>query len=203
MSEHEKAMEVELLSMTPMAEKVIEEAGRTAYQSFDKMNDESSSKFISMLVKRGHTSVLEHAVATFRINNVSRAFSHQLVRHRLASYTQKSQRYVNESEFDFVVPDSIRNNQEAYDIFLNTMFDINKAYKNFKILGINNEDARFILPNACATEIVITANFREWRHIISLRTDKAAQWEIRRVCKLIFNILNLHAPSCFSDLKME
>ena len=207
MSEHEKIMEVELLSMTPNAEQVIEEAGRTAYQSFDKMTDESSAKFISMLVKRGHTSVLEHAVATFRIKNVSRAFSHQLVRHRLASYTQKSQRYVNESEFDFVVPDSIKNNREAnseaYYVFLYTMDYINNSYIKLKVLGVANEDARFVLPNACTTEIVVTANFREWRHIISLRTDKAAQWEIRRVCKVIFDILNNRAPSCFGDLKME
>lgn len=192
---------VELLSITHDAERIIEEAGRTAYQSFDKMTDDSATKFISMLIKRGHTSVLEHAVATFRISGVSRAFSHQLVRHRLASYTQKSQRYVSEDNFEYIVPESIKHNSDASEMFLDLMFKINEVYSNLQELGISNEDARFVLPNACNTEIVITTNFREWRHIIGLRTEKAAQWEIRGVCMEILTILQEKAPSCFGDLK--
>jgi thymidylate synthase (FAD) len=193
-------MKIDLLSITPDAERVIEKAGRTAYQSFDRMNEESTAKFISMIIKRGHTSVLEHAVATFRISDVSRAFSHQFVRHRLASYTQKSQRYVSEDEFDFVIPDSIKQNEDALNIFTNIMLDIKKAYVLLQEFNIRNEDARFVLPMACTTEIVVTANFREWRHIIGLRTDKAAQWEIRAVCMDILKILQEKAPSCFGDL---
>lgn len=193
-------MKIELLSITENPEKLIEQAGRTAYQSFDKITNESAATFIKMLVKRGHTSVLEHAIASFRISDVSRAFSHQLVRHRIASYTQKSQRYVSEKEFDYVIPESIKNDGRALEIFLNTMETINNAYKNLKDLNIKNEDCRFVLPNACTTEIVITANFRIWRHIIGLRTDKAAQWEIRNVCMKILKILKEKAPSCFSDL---
>jgi len=193
-------MKIELLSITPNAEKLIEEAGRTAYQSQDKITDESAPKFIKMLIGRGHTSVLEHASATFKISDVSRAFSHQLVRHRIASYTQKSQRYVNEKEFDYVIPDTIKNNEKALEIFKFMMGEINWNYQELQKLGIRNEDARFLLPNACTTEIVITTNFREWRHIIKLRTDKAAQWEIRNVCNEILKVLKEKAPSCFEDL---
>lgn len=196
-------MKVELLSITPNAEQLIEKAGRTAYQSFDRITDDSAAKFIAMLVKRGHTSVLEHAVASFRISDVSRAFSHQLVRHRIASYTQKSQRYVSEKEFDYVIPDSIKLNPDAMEIFLDTMDMIKESYVALQEIGIRNEDARFVLPNSCTTEIVITTNFREYRHIIGLRTDKAAQWEIREVCMEILKILKEKAPSCFSDLNEQ
>lgn len=193
-------MKIELLSITPDAEQLIEKSGRTAYQSQDKITDESATKFIEMLVKRGHTSVLEHASATIKISNVSRAFSHQLVRHRIASYTQKSQRYCQESGFDFVIPDSIKLNPDAMEIFLDTMDMIKESYVALQEIGIRNEDSRFVLPNACTTEIVITTNFREWRHIIGLRTDSAAQWEIRDVCMEILKILKEKAPSCFGDL---
>jgi len=193
-------MTIELLSITQDAEKLIELAGRTAYQSQDRITDDSAATFIAMLVRRGHTSVLEHASATFKISDVSRAFSHQLVRHRIASYTQKSQRYVSEKEFEYVIPNSIKNDAVACGLFLNTMNRINNAYKHLQKLGIKNEDARFVLPNACTTEIVITANFRIWRHIIGLRTDKAAQWEIRNVCMEILKVLKEKAPSCFGDL---
>ena len=193
-------MKIELLSITTNAEKLIEEAGRTAYQSQDKITNESAPKFIKMLIGRGHTSVLEHASATFKISDVSRTFSHQLVRHRIASYTQKSQRYVSEKEFDYVMPQSIKNDAIACGLFINTMNRIKNAYRVLQKMGIRNEDARFLLPNACTTEIVITTNFRDWRHIIEIRTDKAAQWEIRNVCNEILKVLKEKAPSCFEDL---
>ncbi len=196
-------MHIELISITPNAEKVIEEAGRTAYQSFNRMNEDSANKFISMIIKRGHTSVLEHASATFRISGVSRAFSHQLVRHRLASYTQKSQRYVSEDNFEYIIPDSIALDKRADCVFSKMMEKIKVCYQYLQELGISNEDARFVLPNACTTEIVVTANFREWRHILKLRTYRAAQWEIRAVCIEILNTLSERAPSCFVDISME
>jgi thymidylate synthase (FAD) len=193
-------MKIELLAITQDAEKLIESAGRTAYKSEKRITDDSAATFIAMLVRRGHTSVLEHASATFRISGVSRAFSHQLVRHRIASYTQKSQRYVSEKEFNYVIPESIKNDGRALESFLNCMELIASSYEYLQALGIKNEDARFVLPNACETEIVITANFRVWRHIIELRVDKAAQWEIRDVCMEILKVLKEKAPSCFGDL---
>ena len=195
-------MKVELLSITENSEQLIELCGRTAYQSYDKIHKESASKFIKMLVNRQHFSVFEHCTATFKISDVSRAFSHQLVRHRIASYTQKSQRYVSEKEFDFVIPDSIKENWQACAIFEDMMDNIKECYQALQEVGIKNEDARFVLPNACTTEIVITANFRVWRHIIGLRTEKHAQWEIQNVCREILKILKEKATTCFSDLEI-
>ncbi|MCK4255441.1 FAD-dependent thymidylate synthase, partial [candidate division WOR-3 bacterium] len=104
-------MKVELLSITPDAEKLIEKAGRTSHLSFEKQGKDTEKKFIKMIIKLGHESVLEHAYATFRISGVSRALTHQLVRHRLCSYTQQSQRYVSESNFNYIEPESIKNDK--------------------------------------------------------------------------------------------
>ncbi len=196
-------MKVELLYITPEPEKVIEKAGRVAHQSFDKEAPDSHIKFIRMLIKLGHTSVLEHAVASFKISGVSRSLTHQLVRHRIASYTQKSQRYVDESTFEYVIPDKIKENEVASDIYNNFMNYCKETYKKLKEIGIPKEDARFVLPNATKTEIVITANLREFRHMISLRGSKEAQWEIRRMFIEILKILKEHAPTVFEDFIIE
>lgn len=196
-------MKVELLYITPDAEKVIERAGRTAYQSFDKEGEGSEEKFIKMLIRRGHFSVLEHAVASFRIKGVSRAMTHQLVRHRIASYTQKSQRYVDESNFSYITPPSIEKNPEAKKIFEEQMESARESYRKLKELGIPSQDARYLLPNATETEIVITANMREWRHIIELRGDPSSQWEIRNVIIEILKILKKNCPSVFYDMEID
>lgn len=196
-------MEVKLIYITPNPEKVIEEAGRTAHESFERMTPESHKNFIRMLLRLGHESVLEHAVASFRISGVSRSFTHQLVRHRIASYTQKSQRYVNESNFDYIIPDTIANKGEALKIYDEFMQNCRLVYQNLIKLGIPKEDARFVLPNATKTEIVLTANFRELRHMIKLRGSKEAQWEIRRVFIEILKILKEHAPTVFEDFEIE
>lgn len=195
-------MKVELLSITENAEQLIEKAGRTAYQSQDKITEDSAGKFITTLVKRGHESVLEHASATFKISGISRACSHQLVRHRLASFTQKSQRYVKENNFEYVIPESIKNNETASIIFKSVMEYSNRGYSVLKDLGIKNEDCRSILPNACITELIITSNFREFRHIILLRNSKFAQEEIKLLSKEILKILKKNAPNCFFDLEV-
>lgn len=192
-------MEVNLISITQDAEKVIESAGRTAYQSFNRQTMQSASKFIKMIIKNGHTSVLEHASASFRICNVSRALTHQLVRHRLCSYTQQSQRYVNESNFHFIIPNTIKDNENAKKIYLEFMNYAKMTYKNLRKNDIPKEDARFVLPNATASEIVITANFREWRHILELRGSIHAQWEIRNLAIKIYEILREETPSIFYD----
>ncbi|MEM3427925.1 MAG: FAD-dependent thymidylate synthase [Nitrososphaerales archaeon] len=193
-------MKVELLFITPDPEKLIELAGRVAYQSFHRIKEGSEKDFVRMIRKSGHHSVLEHAYATFRISGISRACSHQLVRHRLCSFTQKSQRYVDERSFSYVVPPSIAENPQAKEIFVEFMENARIVYSKLKDLGIKNEDARFVLPNAAETEIVLTANFRELRHIISLRKNESSQWEIRQVAEKMLEILKKHAPTAFEDL---
>ena len=193
-------MEVTLMSITPDAEKLIETAGRVAYQSFDRQAEGSEKRFIRMLIKRGHESVLEHAHATVRIRGVSRALTHQLVRHRLCSFTQKSQRWVSENNFTYVTPNSIKNRSEACVIYDSLMNTIKDAYNTLVKFGMPKEDARFVLPNATSTEIVVTANFREWRHILRLRGARQAQWEIRKLAIKILELLKEHAPTVFGDL---
>ena len=194
---------VELLSITPHAEKLIEAAGRTSYLSFPKQRENSEKTFIRMLIKNQHLSVLEHAYATFRISNVSRAFTHQLVRHRLCSFIQQSQRYVDESNFNYIEPDSIKENPEAHSIFIDLMDRAKEAYIKLHKLGVRKEDARYVLPNATGSQIVMSANFREWRHIIELRGEPQSQWEIRKVAIEILKILKNHAPTVFGDFEID
>ena len=191
-------MKIELVAITPNAVETIENAGRTCYQSESKGEVGDLAK---KLIKNGHHSVLEHAYCTFRINGCSRAMTHQLVRHRLMAISQQSQRYVNEKQFDFVVPDAVKELGEpaVYD-FQEDMKTIQEMYNRWKESGLRNEDARFVLPNACQSEIVISANFREMRHIFEVRCDKHAQWEIRAAAKEMLRILNEEAPVIFEDL---
>ncbi len=191
---------VELLAITPNAERLIEEAGRTCYLSFDKMADDSHKRFIRMIIKNGHHSVLEHASATFRITGGSRSFTHQIVRHRMASFSQQSQRYVDEHDFHIVIPPSIQGNPEALEVFNGLINSSRDAYAKLKAMDIRKEDARFVLPNAVTSEIVVSANFREWRHIMDVRTEKGAQWEIRDICSQILAVLAQHAPTVFEDM---
>ncbi|HEX9935417.1 MAG TPA: FAD-dependent thymidylate synthase, partial [bacterium] len=146
-------------------------------------------------------SVLEHASATFRIRGASRACTHQLVRHRLASVSQQSQRYVNEEDFDYIEPPTVQTNPEAHELFVDFMEKAREAYQRLQEIGISNEDARFVLPNAVESEIVLTANFREWRHILLVRGSRGAQWEIVCVTASILKLLKAEAPSAFSDLE--
>ena len=190
-------MKVELLRITGNPEQLIEEAGRTAYHSEDKITRTSASRFCRMLLKNGHESVFEHASATFRAWG-SRTFTHQIVRHRLASFTQRSQRYV-EKDFNIVLPQSIKTKEDE-DVFYKSTRESLVSYKKLRDDGVSREDARFVLPNALESEIVITANFREWRHIIKERISPQAQWEIREFAQLVLLVLKEHAPNIFSDL---
>lgn len=183
--------------VTPNAVQKIEDAGRTCYDSVAK----DPGFLVKHVIKNGHESVLEHASASFRIDCVSRAFSHQLVRHRLASYSQRSQRYVNEGQFGFVVPPSvILMGGVMLDDYINDMAIIQKMYEKWRDRGLKKEDARFFLPNACCTEIVMTCNCREWRSVLELRCDSHAQWEIRSVCMKILDTLHTEIPFVFDDL---
>lgn len=193
-------MEIDLLEITPNAEELIENAARTCYQSNDKAKGETGN-LIRRLVKSGHHSVLEHAYATFRITGCSRAMTHQLVRHRLMAISQQSQRYVKEDWFDYVVPPSIvEMGDKAISDFRRQMEEIQIMYNYWKSQGLKNEDARFVLPNACCSEIVISANFREFRHIFEVRCSKHAQWEIRFAAMAMLVVLNNFAPTVFEDM---
>ena len=201
MDEEQKQLEVTLIAVTPDAQKVIEQAGRTCWKSFGKSDDNSQDSFIRRLIAMEHESPLEHAYATFRIRGCSRAMTHQLVRHRLMAVSQQSQRYVDESKFDYVVPETMPS--EFLDDFHNDMKIIQQMYQKWRDRGLKKEDARFVLPNACTSEIVVSADFREWRHIFKLRLSKKAQWELRNACRIMIEILCKHAPACFEDIIRE
>lgn len=132
-----------------------------------------------------HESPLEHCNFTFAIEGVSRALSHQLVRHRIASYSQKSQRYVKEKNFDYVVPKTIKDNLGVHAKYEEIMSRIQLAYNWMTEQGIPQEDVRYMLPNACETNLVMTMNVRELRHFLDERLCKHAQWEIRELAELI------------------
>ncbi len=198
---HPIELEVELIAITPDPEKVIEQAGRTCYLSFDRIEEDSDAAFIKRLLKMGHESPLEHAYATFRVRNCSRAMTHQLVRHRLMSVSQQSQRYVDEDRFAYVLPETLP--PEHVEDFHQDMKAIQQMYRKWRDRGLRKEDARFVLPNACVSEIVVSANFREWRHIFSLRLSPKAQWEIRNACLKMLTILKQRAPACFEDIQAD
>ena len=190
-------MKVEILTPTEhLLEqlKIIELAGRTAYQSFkDSITVESARKFIGMLLRRGHESVIEHSSMTVRFSGVSRGLTHELVRHRLAAFTQESTRYVDEKGFDFVAPPVIRFGTKP--LLDDAVFFMREAYAKLRAAGYPPEDARQILPIGMGNEIVVTANLREWRHIARLRTSKAAHWEIRAaIVKLVEQVRGTLAP---------
>jgi len=191
---------VKLVSITADPEDRIVEAGRVCHDSGG--DEKLMESFIKRLIRMGHESVLEHASASFLIEG-SRAMTHQLVRHRLASYSQRSQRYVDEAGFNFIVPSTIDGNPDALSLFLQTMTMINYAYRKLINMKIPKQDARFVLPNACKTKIITTANFRQWRHMIKLRASVHAQWEIRQIFVKIFKILSSKAPNVFYDFKVK
>jgi thymidylate synthase (FAD) len=156
---------------------------------------------VKRIVDRGHESVLEHAVFSFRIEGVSRALTHQLVRHRIASYSQRSQRYVDEGEFGYVVPPMIKDNEKAMKIFKDMMLKSEEAYKELRGMNIHKQDARYVLPNATETRIIVTMNARSLRNFLSLRMKKDAQWEIRDLACMMFDLACELAPQIFGDLK--
>ena len=195
-------MKVELLAITPDCEKVIEHAGRTCFMSGARSDEESAPKFIRMLVTRGHHSVLEHATATFGVSGVSRACTHQLVRHRLCSFSQKSQRYVPERGAGFVMPRSVAANEDASKVFADSLSAVQASYEKLLDLGIPKEDARFVMPGATETDIVLSANLRELRHVVELRGSRHAQWEIRELAVAMLALLKRCAPNVFFDLEV-
>lgn len=188
---------IELLDITKNSEELIEDIARVCYQSTPRDGYKTGTMIINMLKQNPpHESPLEHAKATFRISNVSRSLTHQLVRHRLCSFMQLSQRYVDSKDFEFIIPDSIVE-KGMKDEYVSDMRKIGEMYEKYRDAGVLREDARYVLPNACNTKIVVTANFREWRNIFRLRCNSHAQWEIRDLCLKIHSILSCHAPHVF------
>lgn len=205
------SLKVELMAITPNAQDVIERACRTCYLSFHRYDPpKSTEELIKKVIKKGHHSVLEHAFATFRIKGGSRVFTHEMVRHRLISPSQESQRYVEygklkegaTKEFEFVIPPSVENSNFV-DEFKRTAHETEKFYQEMVKDGIPKEDARYILPNATVSEIVISANFREFRHIFEVRCNPKAHWEIRFACLEMLKILKTKAPFVFWDFEID
>ena len=193
-------MKIELVTSTENAELLIERAMRICHGGDVDPEKGANKTFIQNIIKLGHESPLEHGVMTFKITDVSRSLTHQLVRHRIASYTQKSQRYCKENQFGYVTPKSIQDNPEIYETYKNLMATINHYYELFVNSGIRREDARYILPNACYTDIWVTMNFRELRNFFKLRCHKTAQWEIRDMAKEMLKIAFEKYPIVFEDL---
>lgn len=194
-------MEVTLISCTPHPEEMIWNAARTCYKKdTDEWIDDPKliAKGIKKLLKNNHMSPFEHAVFSFGISGISRACSHQLVRHRIASYNQQSQRYVDMADFDVVVPESIEKTTPALSIFENLMDQIDTAYEELVNLGIPKEDARYVLPNASITNIIVTMNARELLQFCNVRCDEHAQWEIRELANNMKHLAELIAPNVFS-----
>jgi thymidylate synthase (FAD) len=199
-------MKVKLLRYTADPELLCGAAALTSTRSgnpseiFESIDLERARQTIKRVTGYGHMSVIEHASFTFSIEEVSRALTHQLVRHRIASYTQQSQRYVTYDTLKkYVTPPTIVQNPEAKKIFDETLESISAAYKKLLEVGIPKEDARYILPNAAKTNIVVTMNARELRHFFNLRCCARSQWELREVATEMLRQVKKVAPALFEN----
>jgi thymidylate synthase (FAD) len=229
-------MKVELIAYTPDADKIVAAAAKLCYAKsdinalMDKLTPDKVESFLDMLSEIGHESPVEHASFTFGIEGVSRALLAQITRHRIASFSVQSQRYVDKSGFDYVTPPEIADIPEALEEFNRAMEEDAKHYASLKAILVKarkerflaegkseaeaqkmaekaaNEDARFVLPNACDTRMIVTMNVRSLRNFFKLRCCARAQWELRevatemlRLCKGVAPLLFANAgPSCVS-----
>lgn len=199
-------MNIELLHHTPDPERTVALAARLCYSptGLDELKEKIGSgdirQFIDKIMSLGHHSVLEHASFTFGVEGISRVTSHQLVRHRLASYSQQSQRYVSHVDrFATVLPPSVASHEEAKRIFDFTVGVVHQAYKQLVEMGVQPEDARYLLPNATETKVIITMNARELLHFFRLRCCERAQWEIRDMAVGMLKLAKEAAPTIFQD----
>lgn len=206
-------MHVKLVRHTPEPERTVAMSARLCYSAIgaaqleERISDEQAANLVRRLVSMGHLSTLEHVTFTFAIEGVSRVLTHQLVRHRIASYSQQSQRYVKEHDFETILPPSIAANAEAQAKFSALMEEIQSLYTEFTEAGIPAEDARYILPNATETKIVCTFNARSLLNFFSLRCCTRAQWEIRALankmlaeCRKVAPVIFENAgPTCVSE----
>jgi len=199
-------VDVRLLNHTPDPERAIAAAARLCYapvgaaELTETMSDDAVRRVLKTIITSGHTSALEHASYTFAIDGVSRALTHQLVRHRLASYNQQSQRYVTYAEEPtFVTPPSVAEDPAVAAAFAAATRAAFDAYRALVDAGVPAEDARYLLPNAMETKIVVTMNIRELFHFFELRCCKRAQWEIRDLALSMLALVEPTAPYIFMD----
>lgn len=199
-------MDVRLLYHTPDVERAVAAAARLCYapvgaaELLETMSDEAVRKVLRTVITSGHHSALEHASHTFAIDGVSRAMTHQLVRHRLASYNQQSQRYVSYADEPcFIVPPDVTADPGRRSDFEAACSAAFAAYRALIDSGVAPEDARYLLPNATETKIVVTMNIRELLHFFELRCCKRAQWEIRAVALRMLELAEPTAPYVFMD----
>lgn len=186
----------------------IERCGRVCYKSEDRITADSAKKFVSGLIKSGHESVLEHYSITVRFI-VDRGVSHEIVRHRIASYSQESTRYCNYSngrfgeEITVVKPfffDEKRDSDCAYFRWHSSCYEAERTYLELLERGRSPEQARSVLPNSLKTEVVMTANLREWRHFFKLRCSLAAHPQMREIATRVLSELSAEIPAVFDDL---
>lgn len=198
------AMRVNLMASTPEAARVVAAAARLCYSdasasdTIEGLSTDKVTTFLKTLREAGHFSPFEHASFTFAADGLSRVCTHQLVRHRLASYSQQSQRYVGMGSVSCVIPPSVAANAEALKLYEAQMENAWKCYSDMVGLGVDREDARFILPHGAETKIVITMNARELHHFFSIRLCKRAQWEIQELAHLMLQVVYRVAPELFS-----
>lgn len=223
-------MKVKLLAHTPEPEKVISMAAKLCYSQVgvdeiaENLTEESINKFLNMLVSIGHESPIEHVTFTFGIEGISRSCSHQIVRHRIASFSQQSQRYVKLNQFEYIIPPEIEKNEEAKKIFIESMnkcqedYDklveilFTKHYQDLLNKGVNEkkaktqaekmsiEDARYVFPNACETKMVFTINARSLYNFFHHRCCERAQWEIRELATEMLRLVREVAPILFNNV---
>lgn len=189
--------------------RTIERAGRTCYKSEHNISDGSAEKFIANIIKRGHESVIEHEKITVRFI-CDRGVTHEMVRHRIASYSQESTRYCNYAndkfgnELTFIKPcfwdESTEEGKAKMELWKKSMENIENEYNQLIALGAKPEEARSILPNSLKTEIVVTMNLRAWRNFFKLRTDPAAHPQIRQIASALLDELKVELPVIFGDL---
>ena len=180
---------------------LIEMAGRTCYKSESKITPDSSSTFVRNIILRGHESVLEHESITIRII-CDRGISHELVRYRIASYSQESTRYCDyKGDIEFINPHPhISDESDEYMIWIDAMQSAENAYVTLREVGVPPQLARNVLPNSLKTEIVVTMNLRSWRHFLILRTAKAAHPQMREIAGKIQELLRILLPAVFGDI---
>ena len=223
-------MKVKLLAHTPEPEKVISMAAKLCYSPvgvdgiMEKLDDEEVAKFVNTLVNMGHESPIEHVSFTFAIEGISRSCSHQIVRHRIASFSQQSQRYVKLDQFEYIIPPEIEKNEKAKEIFIQSMNKCQEDYdklveilfaKHYQELldkGVSEkkaksqaekmsiEDARYVFPNACETKMVFTINARSLYNFFHHRCCERAQWEIRELATEMLRLVREVAPILFNNV---
>lgn len=220
-------MKVDLITHTPYPEKIVSAAAKLCYSKagttdiLDDLTDAKIDSFIEKLSSIGHESPIEHVSFTFAVEGISRVLTHQLVRHRMASYSQQSQRYVKLEQFEYIVPPQIKKNPKAFKIFEQAMREDAKHYNDlietlegtYQAVYIEEghtskkskrmaekkaiEDARFVFPNACETKIIFTMNARSLMHFFKHRCCERAQWEIREMADEMLKLVKEVSPTLF------